>query len=81
MDLVEVAPDRAGCVDSDGELDRTGRVNLVEVASDRVGGIDRDGDVVMIDPENAKMEGGTPLVFTRFRGGSFGTEDGGSVTL
>ena len=39
---MEVAPERAGGVDSDGELDRTGRVDLVEIAPDRAGGVDRD---------------------------------------
>ena len=53
----------------------------MNVAPDRAEGIDRDGDVVMVDLEGAEVEGRKPLVFERLRGGSFRTEDGGSVTF
>ena len=80
MYLAEVAPDRAGGVDRDGEIDRAGRVALVDVAPDRARGMNCDGEVVVLDPEGAEAEEEPSLVFERLRGGSFGTEDGGSGT-
>ena len=58
MYLAEVAPDRAGGVDRDGELDRAGRADLVDVTSNRAGGIDCDGEVLVVDQNGAEVEEG-----------------------
>ena len=80
VDLVEVAPNRAGGVDRDSKLDCSDRVDLVGVAPNNAEDMDRNCDFVVIDSEGAEVEEEASLVFERLRGGSFGTEGGGSGT-